>query len=461
MTVNSFDLLIIGAGPAGYVAAIRAAQNGMSVGLVEGRKTLGGTCLNVGCIPSKALLESSHKYAEASTHFASHGVDIDGLKLNLKQMLKRKEGVVTQLTGGIAYLMKKHKITVINGWATFKSGTELDVDGTVYSAKNILIAAGSTPVELPFAKFDGKNIIDSTDALELKSVPKHLIIIGAGVIGLEMGSVWSRLGAKVTVLDMADRPLAIMDKDLGKEAQKLMTKQGLEFIMGVQVADITTKGKSTTVTYEKDGKKETVSGDKVLVSVGRRANTQGLNLENVGVKTDRGVIQVNEKFQTSVPTVYAVGDCAPGPMLAHKGEEEGIACVDMLAGKYGHVNYNCIPWVVYTHPEVAGVGLTEEEAKAKHKGVKVGKFPFMANGRALAVDAADGFVKVIASSETDDILGVHIIGHNASEMIAEAATALEFSASAEDIARTCHAHPTLSEAVKEAALAVDGRAIHM
>jgi len=456
----SYDLAIIGAGPAGYVAAIRAAQNGLKVALIEGRKALGGTCLNVGCIPSKAMLESSDRYEMAQNNLAGHGVDVSGVKLNLKKMLSRKDGVVTQLTGGIAYLMKKNKVTVIEGWAKVTGPNTVSVGKEAVEATNILIAAGSTPVELPFAKYDHKVIIDSTDALELTAVPKHLIVIGAGVIGLEMGSVWRRLGAEVTLLDMAERPLAIMDADLGKEAQKIMEKQGLNFEMGVQVADISVKGKAGTVTYERDGKKQTISGDKILVSVGRRANTTELGLTEVGIKTDRGVIQVNDKFQTSVPSIYAVGDCAPGPMLAHKGEEEGIACVDMLAGKYGHVNYNCIPWVVYTHPEVAGVGMTEEEVKAKGIAYNVGKFPFMANGRALAVDAAAGFVKIIADKATDDVLGVHIIGQNASEMISEAAIALEFNASAEDIARTCHAHPTLSEATKEAALAVSGRAIH-
>lgn len=456
----SYDLAIIGAGPAGYVAAIRAAQNGLKVALIEGRKALGGTCLNVGCIPSKAMLESSDRYEMAQNSLAGHGVDVSGVKLNLKKMLARKNGVVEQLTGGIAYLMKKNKVTVVEGWAKITGPNTVSVGKETVEATHILIAAGSTPVELPFAKFDHKTIIDSTDALELSAVPKHLIVIGAGVIGLEMGSVWRRLGAEVTLLDMAERPLAIMDQDLGKEAQKIMEKQGLKFELGVQVAGIDVKGKTATVTYERDGKKQAIKGDKVLVSVGRKANTMDLGLTEVGVKTDRGVIQVNEKFQTSVPSIYAVGDCAPGPMLAHKGEEEGIACVDMLAGKYGHVNYNCIPWVVYTHPEVAGVGMTEEEVKAKGTAYNVGKFPFMANGRALAVDAAAGFVKIIADKDTDDVLGVHIIGHNASEMISEAAIALEFNASAEDIARTCHAHPTLSEATKEAALAVSGRAIH-
>ncbi len=458
---QEFDLIIIGAGPAGYVAAIRAAQLNMNVALIEKRKELGGTCLNVGCIPSKALLNSSEKFEEASTIFADHGIDVGKPKLNLARMLERKNAVIQQLTTGIAYLMKKNKVTVINGWGTLKNPTTVDVDGTAYTAKNILIAAGSEPVELPFAKYDHKIIIDSTDALELKKVPKHLIVIGAGVIGLEMGSVWRRLGAQVTCVDVASVPLAIMDGDLAKESFKIFKAQGINFKLKSQVKSVDIKGKKGLVTIEsEDGSTETIEGDKILISVGRRANTMSLNLENVGVKTDRGVIQINEKFQTSVPSIYAVGDCVPGPMLAHKGEEEGIACVELLVGKAGHVNYGAIPSVVYTHPEVAGVGLTEEECKAAGHTYNVGKFPFQANGRALATGAGEGFVKIIADKKTDRVLGVHMIGANVSELIAEVTIAMEFHASSEDIARTCHAHPTMSEVTKEAALATFRKPIH-
>jgi dihydrolipoamide dehydrogenase len=454
---EQFDLCVIGAGPAGYVAAIRAAQLGLSVCLVEKMKALGGTCLNVGCIPSKALLESSHKYHEVLHGLERHGISVGKPKLDLKTLLGRKDAVVKQLTSGIAGLMKKNKITVKTGTATLKGPGRVEVGDEALAVKNILLAVGSVPVELPFAKFDHQTILDSTDALSLEKVPGHLIVIGAGVIGLEMGSVWNRLGAKVTLVDVADRPLAVMDDDLGRAALETFTNQGLEFILGAKVAEV----KGGTVTLEKDGKKQTLEGDKVLVAVGRKAATAGLGLEAAGVKVDaRGVIIVDGKYQTSVPGIYAVGDCIPGPMLAHKGEEEGIACVEMLAGQHGHVNYAAIPSVVYTHPEAAGVGLTEAEARQKHGEVTIGKFPFRANGRALASGEAEGFVKVIADAASDEMLGVHIFGNNASELIAEAAVLMEFKASAEDMARCCHAHPTLSEAVKEAALAVAGRAIH-
>lgn len=457
----TYDLTVIGAGPAGYVAAIRAAQLGMKVALVEGRKALGGTCLNVGCIPSKALLDSSEKYEQVNGHLADHGIDVAKPKLNLKKMLGRKDDVVKQLTGGIGMLMKKNKIDVITGWAEIAGPNTVKIGKETVESKNILIAAGSEPIELPFAKYDHKTVVDSTDALAFDAVPKHLIVIGAGVIGLEMGSVWRRLGAKVTLVDMAERPLAIMDKELGDTAQKIFTKQGLDFVLGAKVKEIkATKAGGTVVVETKEGE-ESLKGDKILIAVGRRANTDKLGLDKAGVKTDdRGVIQVNEKFQTSVSSIYAVGDCIPGPMLAHKGEEEGIACVEMLAGQHGHVNYAAIPWVVYTHPEVAGVGLTQEQCTEQNRAVNVGKFPFAANGRALAIGEGDGFVKVIADKATDEVLGVHIIGANASEMIAEAAVAMEYKASAEDIARSVHAHPTMSEAVKEAALAVANRAIH-
>lgn len=454
---EQFDVCVIGAGPAGYVCAIRAAQLGMKVCLVEKRAALGGTCLNVGCIPSKAMLESSHHYHRAIHGLEKHGITVGKVGLDLDKMLARKDAVVKQLTGGIGMLMKKNNVTVKNGWGKLVRAGVVDVDGSEIAAKNVVIAAGSVPVELPFAKFDHVSVIDSTDALALPEVPKHLVVIGAGVIGLEMGSVWQRLGAKVTVIDVADRPVAIMDEDLGREAQKLFAKQGLEFVMGAKVKAV----KGGEVEIEADGKVSTIKGDKVLVAVGRRAATQAMGLAEAGVKlTDRGVIEVDGHFQTSVPGVYAIGDCVPGPMLAHKGEEEGVAVAEMLAGQKGHVNYAAIPWVVYTHPEIAGVGLSEAEACEKVGDVRVGKFKFVANGRALAVDEADGFVKVVADAKTDELLGVHMIGHNVSEMVAEAAVLLEFRASAEDLARCVHAHPTMTEAVKEAALAVAGRAIH-
>lgn len=459
---EQFDVAVIGAGPAGYVCAIRAAQLGMKVALVEKREALGGTCLNVGCIPSKALLESSHHYAQAKHGLEAHGITLGEVKLDVEAMLARKDGVVKQLTGGIGMLMKKNKVTVKQAWGTLKGKGVVELSsGEDIEAKHIVVAAGSVPVELPFAKFDHEVVIDSTDALALPKVPRHLVVIGGGVIGLEMGSVWNRLGAKVTVVDVAERPVAVMDEDLGKEAQKVFSKQGLEFVMGAKVEGVEVGPKGAKVLVDVAGKREIIEGDKVLVSVGRKAATGGMGLQETGVKlTERGVIEVDHHFQTSVPGVYAIGDCIPGPMLAHKGEEEGVAVAELLAGQAGHVNYMAIPSVVYTHPEMAGVGLTEAEARDRYGEVKVGKFKFAANGRALAVDEAEGFVKVVAHAQTDELLGVHMIGHNVSEMIGEAAVLMEFKASAEDLARCVHAHPTMSEAVKEAALAVAGRAIH-
>ena len=462
---EQFDLTVVGSGPAGYVAAIRAAQLGMKVCLVEGRETnaLGGTCLNVGCIPSKALLDSSNRYEEAVHHLGDHGVDVDGVALNLKKMLARKNKVVKTLTDGINMLMKKNKVTVKNGWGSVKDANTVTVKPAKGKAedvktKNILLATGSVPVELPFAKFDGKVVVSSTEALDFKKVPEEMIVIGAGVIGLELGSVWRRLGAKVTLVDVAPRPVAMMDEDLGKEATKIFKKQGLAFELGVGVKDISVKKGKAEVTLD-NGK--VLKGDKVLVSVGRRANTEGLGCDKAGIQLDgKGRIEVLDNFETSLKGVYAVGDCIPGPMLAHKGEEEGVACVENLAGQAGHVNYRAIPWVVYTEPEIAGVGLSEDDAKAGGRDVKIGKFYFRGNGRALAMDEADGFVKIVADAKTDELLGCHIIGANASEMIAEAVTLIEFGGSAEDLARTVHAHPTMSEAVKEAALAVDKRQIH-
>jgi dihydrolipoamide dehydrogenase len=462
---EAFDVAVIGAGPAGYVCAIRAAQLGFKVVLVDKRKELGGTCLNVGCIPSKAMLESSHLY-DKMTHgdLAKHGLAVKGVELNLAAMQARKTAVVKQLTDGIGMLMRKNRVTVKNGFARIGKAGLIVVEGEEIPAKHIVIAIGSTPVELPFAKFDHQTILDSTDTLALEKVPEHLIVVGAGVIGLEMGSVWARLGAKVTVVDVADRPVAVMDADLGRESQKIFEKQGMAFVLGAKVKDVKADGGKALLTVEKaDGKTETLKGDKVLIAVGRKPATAGMGLDESGiVMSDRGVILVDDHYQTSVPGVYAIGDCIPGAMLAHKGEEEGAALAELLAGQKPHVNYNAIPSVVYTAPELAGVGLTEAEARDRlgNDNVRVGKFKFAANGRALAVDESAGFVKVVAHAETDEVLGVHIIGHNASEMIAEAAVLMEFKGSAEDLARTCHAHPTMSEAVKEAALAVAGRALH-
>ncbi len=465
MSEKTFDLTVIGAGPAGYVAAIKAAQLGMNVALVEARAALGGTCLNVGCIPSKALLDSSEKFEMAGHHFKDHGIEVAAPKLNLAQMLSRKDDVVKKLTQGIAFLMKKNKVTVVNGWGRLTGpGTvnvEKDGNTETLKSKNILIAAGSVPVELPFARFDGETVVSSTEALAFDKVPEHLIVIGAGVIGLEMGSVWRRLGAKVTLVDIAPVPLAIMDKDLGTEALKLFTRQGLQFKLSSKVESIEVTGGKAKVALQGPEGGETLEGDKVLVAVGRRPNTRDLGLDTAGVETDdRGFIKVDRHYKTSVDGIYAVGDCTPGPMLAHKGEEEGIACVERLAGQAGHVNYDAIPWVVYTVPEVAGVGLTQQQAEEAGREVKTGKFAYQANGRALAVGETDGFVKVIADKKTDKLLGVHIIGFNASEMISEAVVAMEFGASAEDLARTVHAHPTLSEVTKEAALAVGPGPIH-
>jgi len=463
MTNPVFDLIVIGAGPAGYVAAIRAAQLGMSVALVEKRKELGGTCLNVGCIPSKALLDSSEKFEEATHSFGDHGVEVKGVKLDLKKMLGRKDAVVKQLTGGVDMLMKKNKVKVINGWGTITAKDTVTIDGKdAYKAKNILIAAGSEPIELPHVKFDGKTVVTSTEALDFDSVPKKLVVIGAGVIGMELGSVWRRLGSDVTLVDMAPAILTTMDDDLSKDALKTFTKQGLKFDLSQKIVGVTKKGNGVEVELEdKDGKTKKLPADKVLVAVGRRPNTDKLGLADVGVKVDnRGFIEVDKHYQTSVPGIFAVGDCIPGPMLAHKGEEEGVAAVELMAGQAGHVNYNAVAWVVYTWPELAGVGINEREAKEQGLDYKVGKFSFKANGRAIAIAETDGFVKIIADAKTDRMLGAHIIGANASEMIAELAVGMEFSASAEDIARSVHAHPTMAEAIKEAALAVDKRALH-
>jgi len=457
--MSDFDLIVIGGGPGGYVAAIRAAQLGMKVACIEMRGTLGGTCLNVGCIPSKALLESSHHYGEAIKHFPAHGVKTS-VELDLPTMMARKDKVVLDLTRGIEGLFKKNKITYIVGRGEIKKPGEVVVDGKQsLSCKNILIATGSEVMPLLGVTVDEKKIVSSTGALSLNKVPENLVVVGGGVIGLELGSVWRRLGAKVTVVEFLDHIAPGMDVEVTKQFQRILEKQGFVFRLGTKVVAADSKGDGVTLTLEP---KETLNADVVLVSIGRKPYTDKLGLGNIGLKTDaRGRIAVNNHFETAVKGIYAIGDVIRGPMLAHKAEEEGIAAVEIMAGQAGHVNYDAIPSVVYTWPEVAWVGKTEEEAKAAGTPYKVGKFPFMANSRGRAIGETDGLVKIIADAATDRVLGVHILGPDAGTLIAEAVLAMEFGASSEDIARTCHAHPTLNEAVKEAALAVLGRAIHI
>ncbi|WP_166830766.1 dihydrolipoyl dehydrogenase [Thalassoroseus pseudoceratinae] len=460
--MSQHDLIVIGAGPGGYVAAIRAAQLGMNVACIEKEPALGGTCLRVGCIPSKALLESSEIYAEAVGGLNEHGIDCGEVSLDLAKLMKRKDKVVQTLTGGVKSLFKKNKITRFQGHARLTGPNQVTVesqDGTeVLEGKKILIATGSVPATLPGIEFDGDRIGSSTEALKYPEVPEHLIVIGAGYIGLELGAVWRRLGAKVTVLEYLDRILPGMDSEIASEAKKLFKKQGLEFHLGTKVTGAKYDGEKCTV--EIDGA-DPITCDRVLVAVGRRPNTKDLGLEDIGVELDdRGRIAVGDHFRTSVESIYAIGDVIQGPMLAHKAEEEGIACVEYLATGYGHINYDTIPGVVYTHPEIASVGKTEEQLKEAGVEYRKGSFPFIANGRARSIDETDGKIKVLADAKTDRILGVHIIGARAGDLIAEAAVAMEFGASSEDLARACHAHPTLAEALKEAALAVDGRAIH-
>lgn len=467
MTKNKVDLIVIGAGPGGYVAAIRAAQLGMSVLCVEKRSTLGGTCLNVGCIPSKALLYSSDKYAEAQSHLTDHGINVGKVSLDLAKMMGRKDKVVEQLTGGIEFLFKKNKVTHVVGAAHFLSPQEISIKTVngeeVWQANKILIATGSESASVPGITTDEELVVSSTGALKLEAVPKHLIVVGGGYIGLEMGSVWQRLGAEVTVLEFMDRIVPQMDRELSAALQKSLTKQGIKFRLSTRVTAIKSQNGQSVVSVESNGNgKEDLTADRVLIATGRKPFTQGLGLEKIGVLLNaQGFIEVNDQYETSVSGVYAIGDVIPGPMLAHKAEEEGIAAVELMAGFAGHVNYGAIPAVVYTNPEVASVGKTEEELKAEEVPYKVGKFPFLANSRAKATGETEGFVKILAHASTDQVLGVHIIGPDAGTLIAEAVLAMEFSASSEDIARTCHAHPTLSEAVKEAALAVEGRAIHI
>ena len=464
---DSFDVVVIGGGPGGYVAAIRAAQLGLSVACVEKRGSLGGTCLNVGCIPSKALLESSEKYEETKHGLEKHGVKCGKVELDLKAMLKRKDDVVEGLTKGIEGLFKKNKVTYIIGAGEITAPGKITVTGkqkTQIAAKNIIIATGSEVMPLPGITIDEKRIVSSTGALTLTEVPKKMIVIGGGYIGLEMGSVWRRLGAEVTVVEFLDSIVPAMDAEIGRQLHKVLEKQGMKFRLGTKVVSAASTAKKVTLTVEpaKGGTKETLEADVVLVSIGRRPYTDKLGLDKVGVKLDnRGRIETNGHFATNVPGIYAIGDVIAGAMLAHKAEEEGVAVAENIAGQAGHVNYDAIPGVVYTWPEVATVGKTEEELKAANIAYKVGKFPFMANSRARAIGDAEGMVKILACSKTDRVLGVHIIGPDAGTMIAEAVLALEYGASSEDIARTCHAHPTLNEAVKEAAMAVLGRAVHM
>ncbi len=462
--MDQFDVVIIGAGPGGYICAIRCAQLGLKTALVEKSKTLGGTCLNIGCIPSKALLDSSEHYAQAQHELADHGVDFTKVSLNLGNMMKRKDKIVGELTQGIVYLMKKNKIETFYGTGSITSTGTVEVAGdkpTTLKTKNIVLATGSVPIELPFLKFDGKTVVSSTEALSFDKVPEHLIVVGGGAIGLEMGSVWMRLGAKVTVVEFADKICGPMDKQISNDLLRILKKQGMEFILSTKVVGADVKGKNVTVHFESvaDGKKGSIQGDKILVAVGRKPFTDGVGLDKMGVKmNDRGQIVVGEHYQTSTAGIYAVGDATPGAMLAHKAEEEGVALAELLAGHSGHVNYKTVPWVIYTWPEVAGVGYSEEELKAKAIEYNAGSFPFSANARAKAIGMTEGRVKILADKKTDEVLGVHIVGPRASEMIAEAVVAMEFNASSEDIARSFHAHPTLAEVMREAALAVDKRA---
>jgi dihydrolipoamide dehydrogenase len=468
MSDSHFDLIIIGAGPGGYVAAIRAAQLGLKTACIEKRGTLGGTCLNVGCIPSKALLHSSEKFEETRDHLAEHGVKVGKVELDLDTLMARKDKVVDGLTKGIAGLFKKNKVTSITGSARIARAGEVVVsaDGkdTSYTADNILIATGSEVAPLPGVEIDEDRIVSSTGALSLDKVPKHLVVVGGGYIGLEMGSVWRRLGSKVTVVEFLEAIVPNMDGEVGKAMHKTLAKQGMEFKLGTKVTGAKSTKTKVVLTVEPaaGGDAETIDCDIVLVSIGRVPFTVNLGLAEAGVEMDgRGVIQVDGNFKTNVDGIYAIGDVIPGPMLAHKAEEEGIACVERLAGQATHINYDAIPSVVYTWPEAASVGKTEEQLKDAGIAYNKGNFPFMANSRARANGDAEGFVKILADAATDEVLGVHIIGPDAGTMIAELALAMEFGASSEDIARTCHAHPTLNEAVKEAALAVEGAPIHM
>ncbi len=467
--MNSYDVTIIGSGPGGYVAAIRCAQLGMKTALIEKYSTLGGTCLNVGCIPSKALLDSSHHYDDAIRHFEGHGIEISGdVKISLEKMIARKDKVVEQTTAGIDFLMKKNKIDVLNGIGSFKDATHILVTNNEgvseeIETKNVIVATGSKPSTLPFIKLDKERIITSTEALKLKEIPKHLVVIGGGVIGLELGQVYRRLGADVSVIEYLDRIIPTMDKAQSKELTKALKKQGVKFYLSHKVSGVARKGKEVTVTAtDKKDREVTITGDYCLVSVGRKPFTDGLNAENAGIKiSERGQIEVNDHLQTNIPNIYAIGDVIKGAMLAHKAEEEGVFVAETLAGQKPHIDYNLIPGVVYTWPEVASVGKTEEQLEEAGAKYKIGQFPMRALGRARASGDIDGFVKILSDAITDEVLGVHMVGARVADLIAEAVVAMEFRASAEDISRMSHAHPTYAEAVKEAALAAtDNRALH-
>ena len=467
MAQETFDQRILGAGPGGYVAAIRAAQLGINTAVVEKENTLGGTCLNVGCIPSKALLYASEKFAEAKHGLKDLGVETGDVKLNLSTLLAHKENTVKKLTSGVEYLFKKNKVTWLKGLGALAGESRVTVTGAdgktqTVRAKNIVIATGSSPSSLPGVALDGKTVLTSTEALSFTEVPKELVVIGAGVIGLEMGSVWSRLGSKVTLLEYAPQILNGFDTELAQAAQRVFAKQGLTFVLNAKVSGVTVKGKKATVTYtDKSGAEQSLPADKVLVATGRRPHTGGLEAEKAGLKLDtQGRIEVDEHFRTNQPGVYAIGDVIRGPMLAHKAEDEGVAVAEIIHKGHGHVDYHAIPGIVYTWPEVACVGQTEEQLKAAGVAYNKGKFPFMANGRALSMKETDGFVKVLSHKETDKILGVHALGPAVGDLMAEATLAMSFDATAEDLFLTCHAHPTLSEVLKEAAMATGGRAIH-
>ncbi len=463
---EKFQAVVIGGGPGGYVCAIRLSQLGIKTACIESRGTLGGTCLNIGCIPSKSLLNLSENYYKAK-HFSSLGIEVGKVKLNLKKMMKNKDNAVTILTKGVEFLFKKNKVTYYKGTGSFKSNNLISItdnknNKTIIEADKVIISTGSEPVSLPGIKIDEKSIISSTGALSLNAVPKKMVVVGGGYIGLEMGSVWSRLGSQVHVVEYLDHITPGMDKEISKELLKILKKQGINFHLETKVESIKKEGKKVIVnTSEKEGKKNAFDCDVVLISVGRKPNTKNLNLNKIGIQLDKkNKIKVNKNFQTNLQNIYAIGDVIEGPMLAHKAEEEGIAVAELISGQSCHVNYDVIPGVVYTFPEVASVGKTEEQLKDANQTYKIGKFPFMANSRAKTVNEPEGFVKILADDKTDRVLGVHMIGSHAGEMIAEMAIAMEFGASSEDIARTCHAHPTFSEAIKEAALSVDKRPIH-
>ncbi|RPH45190.1 MAG: dihydrolipoyl dehydrogenase [Burkholderiales bacterium] len=477
MASERYDVVVIGAGPAGYIASIRAAQLGMKVACAEkwtnpkGELALGGTCLNVGCIPSKALLASSEKYEEAAHHLGDHGIEVSGAKIDLAKMLARKDGIVSKMTKGIEFLFRKNKITWLKGHARFTGendglvGLEIvTAEGVqLVDAKHVIVATGSKARHLPSVPVDNEIVCDNEGALALSSVPKKLAVIGAGVIGLELGSVWRRLGAEVVVLEALPGFLAACDESVSKEAWKVFTKQGLKIHLGVKIGEVKTSKKGVSIAWtDAQGAAQVLDADRLIVSVGRVPNTEGLNLEAINLAVDeRGFIPVDGHCATKMPNVYAIGDVVRGPMLAHKGEDEGVMVAELIAGQKPHIDYNTIPWVIYTSPEIAWVGKTEQQLKAEGRSYKAGQFPFMANGRALGMNAAEGFVKVLADATTDEVLGVHIVGHGASDLISEAAVAMEFKASSEDIARVCHPHPSMSEVMREAALAVDKRALNM